>query len=90
MLHLPTPPQRLTLSSLPDLVRVIDEHPPPDGRDELPLLRALNARAATRASIACEYLHDGSWGRLTMTSLPFLSPPGEFIGVGNYLAPAAD
>ena len=88
MLHLPVPAQRLSLSTLRERVRVIDEHGLPRGIEELPLSRALSARVATHASVTCEYVVDGSEARFEMASLPFFSPDGEFIGVGNYLSTA--
>lgn len=88
MLHLPIPARRLSLASLRDLVRVIDEHNPQGAIDGLPFVRALNTQTAARATIACEFRDDNSRGRLVMTSLPFFSPSGEFTGVGHYLASA--
>jgi CheY-like chemotaxis protein len=88
MLHLPVPAQRLSLSTLRDLVRVIDEHEQRSTIDQLPLVRALSARAAISATVACEFIDDGSRGQFVMASLPFFSPHGEFIVVGNYLAVA--
>jgi CheY-like chemotaxis protein len=88
VLHLPLPAQRLSLSTLGERVRVVDEHGLPHGIEELPLSRALSARVATRASVTCEYIADGSQARFEMASLPFFSPGGEFIGVGNYLSAA--
>jgi hypothetical protein len=37
-------------------------------------------------SVSCEHLDDGTRARFEIASLPFFSPSGEFIGVGNYLA----
>ncbi len=90
MLHLPTPARRLTLSTLRTLVRVIDEPARSDPIEQLPLVRALAARAPAGATVTCESLDDHSCARFAMVSLPFFSPLGEFIGVGNYLATAPD
>jgi hypothetical protein len=90
MLRLPLPAQRLSLSTLGERVRVIDEHGQPRPIEQLPLSRALSARIPTSASITCEYLDDGSRDRFQMASLLFFSPHGEFLGVGNYLASVTD
>jgi CheY-like chemotaxis protein len=86
MLRLPLPAQPLSLATLGERVRVVDEHGRPHGIEELPLSRALRSRVPTHASVTCEYLVDGSKARFEMASLPFFSPDGEFIGVGNYLS----
>jgi CheY-like chemotaxis protein len=86
ILGLPLPAQPLSLSTLRERVRVIDEHGLPRGIEDLPLARALRARAPTHATVTCEYVGDGSQGRIEMASLPFFSPEGEFIGVANYFS----
>jgi hypothetical protein len=86
MLQLPLPALRLSLATLGERVRVVDKHGRPRGIEEPPLSHALRARVPTHASVTCEYLVDGSKARFEMAPLPFFSPDGEFIGVGNYLS----
>ena len=88
MLRLPLPAQPLSLSTVHERVRVVDQHGLPRGIEALPLSRALSARVATHASVICEYVVDSSRARFEMASFPFFSPGGEFIGVGNYLSAA--
>ena len=90
MLHLPTLAERLSLATLRTFVRIIGEDVKPRGIEILPLAPALSACVPMSSSLMCEHLDDGSRGRFEMTSLPFSSPRGEFIGVGNYLAANAD
>jgi DNA-binding NarL/FixJ family response regulator len=86
LLRLPWPSQRLTLAGLRERVRVLDEHGLPYANAERPLARALVEQTAARAEVVCEFVGDGSRRRLQMISLPFCDPPGDFIGVGNYLS----
>ena len=68
MLQLPLPAQPLSLSTLHERVRVVDQHGLPRGIEGLPLSRALSARVATHASVTCEYIVDSSRARFEMAS----------------------
>jgi hypothetical protein len=88
VLDLPFPPEQVSLADLRArgvLGLRADGSPYP--LDEQPLARALTGRTPVSDVV---YLRsaDGALQPFTMTSLPFFSPDGELIGVGNYVTAA--
>ena len=74
MLRLPLPAQPLSLSTVHERVRVVDQHGLPRGIEALPLSRALSARVATHASVICEYVVDSSRARFRDGLVSLLLP----------------
>jgi two-component system response regulator DesR len=87
LLRLPWPSEVGSLSALRARLEIVDEEGLPREIGELPLERALAERVAAIADVTCRFVEDGTVARLTMASLPFFSPTGDFTGVGNYLVP---